>query len=445
MKFHRKILIILLIALLFRLFIIFYLPTRAVDSTIKRYHFTAVNLIEGRGYSHLEDPPYQPSLLKPPTYSIFTAVIYKIFGVNVNAVKIVQALLDTLGCLLLFFLLGHYFDKRLAFFGLILAAFCPMTAVYVSLVNPENLTMFLLILSLWLVSKSVRSQNWWFFFAAGLSTILMGYSRPEFISFVFIFGAYLFVCQIKKDLRKVLLYVLAVVMIMTPWIMRNYNITGRFIPLCVAGGAGITFWHGTTGDVNNDRASFKKFFTDNPELKRKYDQWNETVLFSRSSPEEKAKVDRMFLKMAIQYVRENPLEYVIMRIKRMPRVWINLNADEYAFINTQKLRLLHPDLRKIAEYAKDDPKEVFILGIKYLLFIINIFYLCMALKGLWGVRRRLLSFSLIILPLAYAQAFFFFMLIAASYAIVYWPCIIFFSAAGLYSISRGNFKIREQT
>jgi len=433
MSFRKKIMVILLIGFLFRLFIIFCLPVRTFEASIKRYHFGAINMLEGRGYSHFNSPPYPPSFYKPPVYSIFLAIIYKIFGVNLNTVRIIQALLDTVGCLLLFFILRSYFKEKVAFIGLGLAAFCPITAVYANLLNPESLTVFFMILSLWLLSKSNRSKNLWLFFAIGISTILMGYCRLEFFSFVFIFGGYLVFTQIEKEkvLKKIAVYSLGVMVVMIPWIVRNYYMTGKFIPLSAGKAVGIHLFSGTLGDVVNDSASLIKYLDENPEIKYVYDKWYEMTLHRRSGIEDQVKYDKILFDMAVDVIREHPFKYALMRIKRMPRVWVNLHADEFAFINTKNLRLLHPDFPKIIYYTKNEPKEVLILGTKYLLFAINIFYILAALRGIWLVRRRLLTFGFIFLPLLYAQILYMFIAVDANYTVPYWPCIIFFSAIGL--------------
>ncbi|MDD5237469.1 MAG: glycosyltransferase family 39 protein [Candidatus Omnitrophica bacterium] len=435
MSFRKKIIVILLIGFLFRLFIIFCLPVRTFEASIKRYHFGAINMLEGRGYSHFNSPPYPPSFYKPPVYSIFLAIIYKIFGVNLNAVRIVQALLDTVGCLLLFFILRSYFKERVAFIGLGLAAFCPITAVYTNLLNPESLTVFFMMLSLWLLSKSNRSKNLWLFFAIGISTILMGYCRLEFFSFIFIFGGYLVFTQIKKEkvLKKIAAYSLGVMVVMIPWIVRNYYMTGKFVPLSAGKAVGIHLFSGTLGDTVNDSASLIKYLDENPQIKDIYQKWYEMTLHRRTGLEDQVKYDKILFDMAIDTIRQHPFKYVLMRIKRMPRVWVNLHADEFAFINTKNLRLLHPDFQKIIYYTKNEPKEVLILGTKYLLFAINIFYILLASRGIWLVRRRLLTFSFIFLPLLYAQALYMFIAVDANYTVPYWPCIIFFSAIGLVS------------
>ena len=69
------------------------------------------------------------------------------------------------------------------------------------------------------------------------------------------------------------------------------------------------------------------------------------------------------------------------------------------------------------------------------------FYLFMAINGLWLMRRNLLEMSLFVLPLIYVQAFLFFIQISANFVVPYWPCLIFFSSIGL---SRTFLKIEPK-
>lgn len=442
---NKKIFLILLLGLLFRFFIIFCLPVRTFENTIKRYHYTAINLIEGRGYSHFDSHPYEPSFYKPPVYPLFLAVIYKIFGVNINAVKIIQALLDTMGCLLLFYLASHYFNEKASFVVLFFSLFFPITAVYTNVLNPESLTLFLMILSLWMVSKAVLTGRGCFFLGAGLSTILMAYSRQEFTPFILIFGAYLFIIKKKKIFVKMVLYCLAIIILMTPWAIRNYNLTQRFIPFSAGDGLGFTLWYATLGKIANDVSSLERFFQEHPQIKRRHDEWYKTVLYSSSNLEEKCSSDQFFMKLALDNIRKNPIKYLTMRLTRVPRVWINLHADEFTFLNSQKLRLLHPDFKKIVHYAREDIKEVLILLAKYLFFTMNLFYLLMAIIGFLALRKEFIPLSFMFLPLIYAQVFFLFFHESPNYAIPYWPCIIFFSGIGFYYLwqRRIDFKKEE--
>ena len=165
-------------------------------------------------------------------------------GVNINVAKIVQAIFDSLACLLLFLLARNYFSRGVAFTVMFLAAICPITAVYANLLNPESLTLFFMALSLLFVSRSLVGNNVLDYFLAGLSVVLMGYCRPEFFIFVFIFFGVIFFIKKAQKLKLYLFYSLGVIVIMAPWIARNYWLTGRFIPLSTGGVAGAALYWG---------------------------------------------------------------------------------------------------------------------------------------------------------------------------------------------------------
>lgn len=434
---YKKILFILIIAFMLRIFIVFGLPVRKFENSIQRYHDTAVNLIEGRGYSHFHSPPYYPTFLKPPVYSFFLAGIYKMVGVNINVAKIVQAIFDSLACLLLFLLARNYFSRGVAFTVMFLAAICPITAVYANLLNPESLTLFFMALSLLFVSRSLVGNNVLDYFLAGLSVVLMGYCRPEFFIFVFIFFGVIFFIKKAQKLKLYLFYSLGVIVIMAPWIARNYWLTGRFIPLSTGGVAGAALYWGTLGEEVDSQENFYKFTDNNSEIKQLQARMHQYAVGNENNAldlEKASELGVIFRKMAIQKIKSDPKAYILTRLKSIPRVWINLHADEYTFLNTRKLRLLHPDFQKILRYAKDDPRELLILIAKYAFFAINILYLLAALIGIWASRSKISQLAFIIIPLICAQLLFLLIHISACYTVPYWPCIIFFSGIGFYRV-----------
>lgn len=443
---YKKIIVLLLIGLFFRLFMIFCLPLRTFDLTIKRYHHAAVNLINGRGYSHFDSAPYQPSFYKPPVYSIFLAGVYRVFGINLNAARVVQAFLDTLACLALFYLANSYFGKGIALTVFVLALFFPLTAVYTNTLNPESLALFFMALTLFLISRAVLTGKLWAFFGAGLSALLMGYSRQEFVPLAGLFGIYLVFEEWRKKgiVKKISVYILGILIIMSPWIARNYMLTGKFIPLSAGNALGMTFWLGALRGTTDDDATFLGFLKENPEINHTYNEWYTKVLFTRTEVEEKNEYDAILFKAGLDIIKKDPWGYIFSGIKRIPRTWINLHADEFIFLDNQNLRLFHPDWRMILYYARNDAKQVFILAFKYLLLAINLFYIFMAIAGLWVTRRKLGMLFFILIPLIYAQAFFFFIHPSPNYTIPYWPCIIFFSGIGLYHVFQPKLCLKNR-
>jgi len=113
------------------------------------YAQIARNVLEQHVYSHADEPPYEPSLIRLPGYPLFLASIYAVFGhTNNGAVRIVQALVDMATCALVA-LLAFYWQpdaKRkfaTAVAALVLAGVCPFTMIYAATILTEVPTTFL--------------------------------------------------------------------------------------------------------------------------------------------------------------------------------------------------------------------------------------------------------------------------------------------------------------
>src|SRR6476620_5876714 len=101
---HRTVWIsafLLLLALGFRLFVALRLPNDTPDDG-RVYAQIARNVLEQHVYSHEEQPPFVPSLIRLPGYPFLLAAVYAVSGHGNNtAVRVVQAVVDTLTCLLI--------------------------------------------------------------------------------------------------------------------------------------------------------------------------------------------------------------------------------------------------------------------------------------------------------------------------------------------------------
>ena len=91
----------------------------------KQYDNIAVNILSGNGLSEVFDGPRVPTSKRPPIYPLFLAGIYAIFGHNYFAVKVIQAIIGGIFCIVVFFIAYTvYADKRIA----IISSF--LTAIY---------------------------------------------------------------------------------------------------------------------------------------------------------------------------------------------------------------------------------------------------------------------------------------------------------------------------
>src|ERR1700754_4382269 len=124
--------ILILLALGFRLFVALRLPNDTPDDG-RVYAQIARNVLEQHVYSHDEQAPFAPSLIRLPGYPFFLAAIYAVSGHGNNtAVRVVEAVIDTMTCLLIAFVAFLWTtDPRktqtAAISSMVLAALCPFT------------------------------------------------------------------------------------------------------------------------------------------------------------------------------------------------------------------------------------------------------------------------------------------------------------------------------
>ena len=87
--------ILLALAFGFRLFVALRLPNDTPDDG-RVYAQIARNVLEQHVYSHEEQPPFTPTLIRLPGYPFFLAAVYAVTGHGNNtAIRVVQAIVDT--------------------------------------------------------------------------------------------------------------------------------------------------------------------------------------------------------------------------------------------------------------------------------------------------------------------------------------------------------------
>lgn len=247
--------LLLLAAFSFRLYVARYLPND-VPEDARVYAQMARNLLEQHVYSHAKTPPYQPSLIRLPGYSIFLAALYSVFGHwNNTAVRIAQALLDTVTCALVAMIAWYWEpDERRkrasSIAALALGAVCPFTTIYVATLLTETwaslfaVALCLLVTIAFRAAGFKRSLCWWA--VAGLIGGASVFFRPDSGLFVAAVGLTLVVSvlfqQSGKEARPwrgrvftlvgqgaVLSAAFAIVLV--PWTVRNWRQFHLFQPL----------------------------------------------------------------------------------------------------------------------------------------------------------------------------------------------------------------------
>jgi len=232
----------LLLALSFRLFVAIRLANDEPDDG-RVYSQIARNVLEQHVYSHDAQAPYAPSLIRLPGYPLFLIAIYSVFGHGNNtAVRVVQAVLDTITCALIAWVVFEWTRKhRAATISLALAAVCPFTAIYVATILTEVPTNFLavaMVLTATFAFKAItrkRATVWWL--VTGLIAGVAVLFRPDSGLFAAAIGFTLMISSLRR-FREATFYAaifsLAFCLVLVPWTIRNHRMFHVFQPLAPA-------------------------------------------------------------------------------------------------------------------------------------------------------------------------------------------------------------------
>src|SRR6185369_11960049 len=238
--------LLLLLALGFRLFIALRLPNDEPDDG-RVYSQIARNVLEQHVYSIESQAPHTSTLIRLPGYPFFIAAIYSVFGHGNNtAVRVVQAVVDTGTCILIALVAFTWTSRderkhRAALIALALAAVCPFTAIYVATILTEVLTNFLavsMVLTATFAFKATarkRAITWWI--ATGLIASLAVLFRPDSGLFAAAIGLTLMLSSWRR-FREATLYAaifsIAFCLVLVPWTIRNWRLFHVFQPLAPA-------------------------------------------------------------------------------------------------------------------------------------------------------------------------------------------------------------------
>ncbi len=222
MRKFNKYILIYVIAVIVRLIFSFITDYNSLFRS--QYEPVALNFLDGNGFT-LQGHPF---ILYPPGYSIFIALLYKIFWKSEILVKTVQILVTSFTPIIMS--LVHYNiwqrEKSAMLCGL-LVAIMPITAVHDSLLIAGALSSFFLVLSVLALSRGDDKYNYLLFFPAGVFIGIGAQFRSEIAGLMFWIPLFLLVTRLNKKIHKAALLFAGAVVIIIPWTIRNYVVFGK--------------------------------------------------------------------------------------------------------------------------------------------------------------------------------------------------------------------------
>jgi len=234
-----------------RLIFIFKFPVLQGDTFV--YGDIAKNWLLHGVYGLTNDGVAQATYIRLPGYPTFLAILFKIFGMeHYNSAMFTQVVVDLGTCFVVsalaleitraqdFAAQDASQAERPALIAFLLTALCPFLANFVATPLTETWAIFFTALALYLAVKGLGSLfhgspgywKWWLGcgFALGAGLLF----RPDTGIVLAMTGAVLLPLLFKFPKRTLvsgLLTLMAVMVLLTPWTVRNWRTMGHFEPL----------------------------------------------------------------------------------------------------------------------------------------------------------------------------------------------------------------------
>ena len=245
-------LIILTLALLLRIFFVFTMDERykIPTSDAAGYDELAVNILSGHGLSKIKNGIAVPTSERTPMYPLFLAGIYSVFGHNYLMVRVIQSILGSVLCVIIYFIARAIFGKTAAIIASLMAVFYKPFISYLYYGGPgfllsENLYIFLLAMTVLGLIHLIKKENRLVGSVTGICMGLTILTRADIVLFPIVLAGWLFYLSgfsIEKFFKKYSMFFLFLIVTMSPWVVRNYMVHNEFVALTTA--TGITFWSG---------------------------------------------------------------------------------------------------------------------------------------------------------------------------------------------------------
>jgi len=225
-KVTRIFTLIIFCALVLRVGWVIYAQT-VPHSDFHQYDLLAQRLADDQGYV---DEFGEPTALYAIGWPFFLSVIYRIFGYSLIVPQLINAMLSVGSVILTYKLSKFVMNSRIALIATALVAFNPAMILYSSTHGTESLFTFQILLIAWLILRFLRhDQSNKHLILIGILTGLAVLVRPVAICVpIGAFGAFYIFNRddFRPNLIKFLIVMGALVLIISPWILRNILVVG---------------------------------------------------------------------------------------------------------------------------------------------------------------------------------------------------------------------------
>jgi 4-amino-4-deoxy-L-arabinose transferase-like glycosyltransferase len=384
---HKIAVITLLMALAFILrvaFILFVNQDRMVWGDELRYDKLAISIWKDGCYCN---PPGRPTALIPPLYSAILALIYSFTNRSITSVLVMQALASSLSVGMVWIVAGpvtgHFWIRLLS---AAIYAINPLIIYTTSVLYSESFYIFILLIAFYFLNAQLAKKGNWLL-GAIIGGILLGVANLMranmlLLPVFFFLAVWANLRNIGQALVRTLVITLAMLVVLSPWTIRNYSVTGRIV--MVSTNSGLLLMQG-----NNDLATGTGVIQD------EFDQLPNLTEVDRSAVYWNAGM-----------------------------TWIINHPGKFILLVPQKIYKFFSPLERTNQGTMDTKLAPFLYGAYMILYLLA---LAGFIRTISKWRKWLLVLSMIVYPVGLAVIFFG----GTRYGLVVQPFISIYSATGL--------------
>jgi len=330
--------LVLLLCLALRIGLALYHGEGEVRGDAAVYKLIAENIADGKGFisdsgGGITSKPH-PSAHGYVLYPYFLAGLMWSINAGLFEISIVQSVIDTLTCLLVFLLMLRVTTKQNAALGaaLIYAIYPPFIMSACSMMT-ETTTTFVLMSAAYLLYLAFKRGAWFFALAGAVMGITI-LAKPAMLAFPFVVALLLILSKARGWLSKALIYVAAAYLVVSPWTIRNYFVFRAFVP--VTTNLGMVLWQGTgpydgicPGGPGYPVDTKSRHIYNNPMIPYVSEQTFQKVqkLQDSISNVDEVRRDEILRQAAIKEIREHPGRWLMLAVKKPVRLWLNVWTD----------------------------------------------------------------------------------------------------------------------
>lgn len=314
----RILLLIFITALLLRIgFIILYdngkmLLNKHYAGDEYSYDQIAINFLNGKGLV-TDDGLYAR---RPPAYPLFLAIIYFIFGHSFVIVRFIQAFIGAFSCVILYGICCQlFYNKAALLVAFISAVYYPFILQPAYLLS-EILFTFLLSLCIYFLLYYHNNRRLNILFIASIIFGSASLCKESILYFFFIILVWI-VSVNKPKINRILLtqsiFFVGVLLVILPWLIRNFMIYKSFIPTSISGGHALYYGNNpkaTGGSMGWNRLDKDSFLPDDLE----YNAYS-------------LEADRKLCRLALNYIIKHPARSIFLCFKKSINMWRPYYSD----------------------------------------------------------------------------------------------------------------------